>query len=120
MSSVSNGLYFLTLLLVSVMRVTYTSKGKSKKFGGARYTLGARYLYIKRNVRSLECALYIRCVLSIEKYGNNLKKEKSAFGKLPVFNWDRFAFIYSIIEFCVLEHLSFHCSVILQLLTAVT
>jgi hypothetical protein len=31
-SSVSNGLYFLTLLLVSVMRVIYTSKGMSKKF----------------------------------------------------------------------------------------
>jgi hypothetical protein len=33
MSSVSNGLYFLTLPLVSVMRVIYTSKGMSKKFG---------------------------------------------------------------------------------------
>ena len=32
-SSVSNGLYFLTLPLVSVMRVIYTSKGTSKKFG---------------------------------------------------------------------------------------
>jgi hypothetical protein len=47
-SSVSNGLYFLTLSLVSVMRVIYTSKGMSKRFG---------------------CALYIRCALSIEKYG---------------------------------------------------
>ena len=62
MSSVSNGLYFLTLLLVSVMRVIYrkirharylpknTSCALSihqkefRKFGGARYTLGARYL----------------------------------------------------------------------------
>jgi len=26
------------------MRVIYTSKGMSKKFGGPRYTLGARYL----------------------------------------------------------------------------
>jgi hypothetical protein len=33
MSLVSNGLYFLTLLLVSVMRVIYTPKGMSKKFG---------------------------------------------------------------------------------------
>ena len=32
-SSVSNGLYFLTLPVVSVMRVIYTSKGMSKKFG---------------------------------------------------------------------------------------
>jgi len=32
-SSVSNSLYFLTLLLVSVMRIIYTSKGMSKKFG---------------------------------------------------------------------------------------
>ena len=39
--SVSNGLYFLTLPLVSVMRVIYVSKGK---VWGARYTLGARYL----------------------------------------------------------------------------
>jgi hypothetical protein len=31
--SVSNGLYFLNLLLVSVMRVIYRSKGMSKKFG---------------------------------------------------------------------------------------
>jgi hypothetical protein len=32
-SSVSNGLYFQTLKLVSDMRVIYTSKGMSKKFG---------------------------------------------------------------------------------------
>jgi hypothetical protein len=32
-SSVSNGLYFLILLLVSVMRVIYISKGISKEFG---------------------------------------------------------------------------------------
>jgi hypothetical protein len=32
-SSVSNGLYFLTLPLVYVMRVIYTSKEMSKKFG---------------------------------------------------------------------------------------
>jgi hypothetical protein len=32
-SSVSNGLYFLTLPLVSVTRVIYTSKGMSKRFG---------------------------------------------------------------------------------------
>jgi hypothetical protein len=48
-SLVSKGLNFLTLPLVNVMRVTYTSKGMSKKFG---------------------CALYIRFALSIEKYGN--------------------------------------------------
>jgi hypothetical protein len=32
-SSVSNGVYFLTLQLVSVMCVIYTSKEMSKKFG---------------------------------------------------------------------------------------
>jgi hypothetical protein len=32
-SSVSNDLYFLTVPLVSVMRVIYTPKGMSKKFG---------------------------------------------------------------------------------------
>ena len=53
MSSVSNGLYFLTLPLVSVMRVIYRKKRHARylyikrnveKVWGARYTLGARYL----------------------------------------------------------------------------
>ena len=53
MSSVSNGLYFLTLPLVSVMRVIYRKirhkhylyiKSNVEKVWGARYTLGARYL----------------------------------------------------------------------------
>ena len=53
MSSVSNGLYFLTLPLVSVMRVIYRKirharylyiKSNVEKVWGALYTLGARYL----------------------------------------------------------------------------
>jgi hypothetical protein len=36
-STVSNGLYFLTLPLVNVMRVIYTSKGNVEKVRGARY-----------------------------------------------------------------------------------
>ena len=53
MSSVSNGLYFLTLPLVSVMRIIYRKirharylyiKRNVEKVWGARYTLGARYL----------------------------------------------------------------------------
>ena len=53
MSSVSNGLYFLTLPLVSVMRVIYRKirharylyiKMNVEKVWVARYTLGARYL----------------------------------------------------------------------------
>ena len=53
MSSVSNGLYFLTLPLVSVMRVIYRKirharylyiKRYVEKVWGARYTLSARYL----------------------------------------------------------------------------
>ena len=53
MSSVSNGLYFLTLPLVSVMRVMYRKirharylyiKRNAENVWGARYTLGARYL----------------------------------------------------------------------------
>ena len=52
-SSVSNGLYFLTLPLVSVMRVIYRKirharylyiKSNVEKVWGARYTLGVRYL----------------------------------------------------------------------------
>ena len=53
MSLVSNGLYFLTLLPVSVTRVIYQKirharylyiKRNGEKVWGARYTLGARYL----------------------------------------------------------------------------
>ena len=53
MSSVSNGLYFLTPPLVSVMRVIYRKirharylyiKRNFEKVWDARYTLGARYL----------------------------------------------------------------------------
>ena len=53
MTSVSNGLYFLTLPLVRVMRVIYRKirhahylyiKRNIEKVWGARYTLGARYL----------------------------------------------------------------------------
>ena len=53
MSSVSKGLYFLTLPLVSVMRVIYRKichvrylyiKRNVEKVWGAHYTLGARYL----------------------------------------------------------------------------
>ena len=53
MSSASNGLYFLTLPLVNVMRVIYRKirharylyiKRNVEKVCGARYTLGARYL----------------------------------------------------------------------------
>ena len=52
-SLVSNGLYFLTLPLVCVMRVIYKKirhvrylyiKRNVKKLWGARYTLGERYL----------------------------------------------------------------------------
>ena len=47
MSSVSNGLYFLTLPLVSVMRVIY------------RKIRHAHYLYIKRNVEKVWGARYL-------------------------------------------------------------
>ena len=47
MSSVSNGLYFLTLPLVSVMRVIY------------RKIRHARYLYIKRNAEKVWGARYL-------------------------------------------------------------
>ena len=53
MSSVSNGLYFLTLTIASVMRVIYRKirharylyiKSNAQKVSSARYKLGARYL----------------------------------------------------------------------------
>src|SRR5215470_10942934 len=43
-SSVSNGLYFLTVPLVSTMRVICTSKGMSKKFGVRVIYRKIRYL----------------------------------------------------------------------------
>ena len=52
MSSVSNGLYLLTLPLVSVMRVIY------------RKIRHARYLYIKTNVEKVWGARYtLGCVI---------------------------------------------------------
>ena len=67
-SSVSNGLYFLTLPLVSVMHVIY------RKIRHARYlsknTSCALSVHQKECRKSLGCALYIRCALSVEKYGN--------------------------------------------------
>ena len=91
MSSVSNGLYFLTLPLVSVMRVIYRKirharylyiKRNVEKVRGARYTLGARYipkntvvqfhLYQSVNIYSnwlqeqfCNLALYTLCILSV-------------------------------------------------------
>ena len=50
MSSVSNGLYFLTLPLVSVMRIIYTSKGMSKKFGVCVIYRKIRYIRSKKSV----------------------------------------------------------------------
>ena len=52
MSSVSNGLYFLTLPLVSVMHVIYTSKGMSKKYG-VRVIHQVRVIY--RKIRYILC-----------------------------------------------------------------
>ena len=67
MSSVSNGLYFLTVPLVSVMRVIYQKihhtrylyiKMNVEKVWGARYTLGARYLS-KNTVRFKKKNVYV-------------------------------------------------------------
>ena len=69
MSSVSNGLYFLTLPLVSVMRVIYQK---------IRHT---RYLYIKRNVEKVWGARYLSKNMVIV-LGQNTKvdpKRKSSF-----------------------------------------
>jgi len=66
-SSVSNGLYFLTLPLVSVMRVIYRKirharylyiKRNVEKVWGARYTLGARYLSKNMVIDSTACVFF--------------------------------------------------------------
>ena len=72
MSSVSNGLHFLTLPLISVMRVIYRKirharylyiKRNAEKVWGARYTLGARYLSKNTVVgfHSSELRIYPKC-----------------------------------------------------------
>ena len=75
MSSVSNGLYFLTLPLVSVMRVIYQKirharyvyiKRNVEKFLGARYTLSARYL--SKNTVFHRVKLYLSGELSQHKH----------------------------------------------------
>ena len=88
MSSVSNGLYFLTLPLVSVMRAIYRKirharylyiKRDVEKVWGARYTLGVRYLS-----RNTVCNATFHCTTS------PVTKETRLFtffakGLLPVF-----------------------------------
>ena len=73
MSSVSNGLYFLTLPLVSVMRVIYRKirharylyiKINAEKVWGARYTLGARYLSKNTVYNVSNIARFIDIILS--------------------------------------------------------
>jgi hypothetical protein len=65
-SSVSNGLYFLILRLVSVMRVIYTSKGMSKKFG-VRVIHQVRVIY-----RKIRCIFYTK-KKSVKKLSHILK-----------------------------------------------
>ena len=74
MSSVSNGLYFLTLPLVSVVRVIYRKirhaiylyiKRNVEKVWGARYTLGARYLSKNTVILLSECTE--KCKSSYER-----------------------------------------------------
>ena len=60
------------------VRYLYIKRNVEKVWGG-RYTLGARYIskntscalsiHQKECRKSLRCTLYIRCALSIEKYG---------------------------------------------------
>ena len=55
-SLVSNGLYFLTLLLVSIMHIIYTSKGMSKKFG-------VRVIY--RKIQYIDLMVLCTCYMTI-------------------------------------------------------
>ena len=76
MSSVSNGLYFLTLPPVSVMRVIYRKirhalylyiKRNVEKVWGARYTLGALYLSKNTVIKLLHNCLFLcnSCYMSV-------------------------------------------------------
>ena len=68
-SSVSNGLYFLTLPLVSVMRVIYTSKGMSKKFGVRVIYRKIRYLSIGvERYRRRESVMFVRKKTVVVRY----------------------------------------------------
>ena len=104
MSSISNGLYFLTLPLVSVMRVIDRKirhvrylyiKRNVEKVWGARYTLGARYLskntvipYAEEITGDHKCGFrhkisttdHTFCILQVlEKNGNSTKQGYSSF-----------------------------------------
>ena len=93
MSSVSNGLYFLTLPLVSVVRVIYRKirhvrylyiKRNVEKGWGARYTLGARYLskntVIKIKYEKYSNIIRLEMVSSIQAVSENyIKKKKYEF-----------------------------------------
>ena len=85
MTSVSNGLYFLILPLVSVMRVIYRKIRHARylyinmnveKVWGARYTLGARYL-------SKNTVILVRA--SLGKPGTCNKKKKSRIILIRIF-----------------------------------
>ena len=78
MSSVSNGLYFLTLPLVSVMRVIYRKirharylyiKRNVEKVWGARYTLGARYLSKNTVIQMMERGSHLRFLNNLNATG---------------------------------------------------
>ena len=99
MSSVSNGLYFLTLPLVCVMRVIYRKirharylyiKRNVEKVWGARYTLGARYLS-KNTVTtiSLVTELGVSGVWRSSAISGIIRaivREDSRFSSVPVWN----------------------------------
>jgi hypothetical protein len=63
LSSVSNGLCFLTLPLVSAMRVIYTSKGLLKKFG-------VRVIY--RKIQYVQCGAANRTVCGLLPEGDRI------------------------------------------------
>jgi hypothetical protein len=66
-SSVSNGLYFLTVPLVSVMRIIYTSKAMLKKFWGAHYlSKNMVYLVSEYPLRLVNHVLFVLDSVSLE------------------------------------------------------
>lgn len=98
----------------------FETENKNLKKGNETFQMLSFSVRIPLN--SLTVLLSIQGVLLREKI--KIANRKINVVNIIFLNWDRVAFLCSSIEyigsiFCVLEHLSSHCSVILQLLKAV-
>ena len=96
MSSVSNGLYFLTLPLVSVMRVIY------------------RKMSCALSIHQKECRKSLGCALSIEKYGSFLFMILCPLPLVPFLLYPVFS--PQFLDLCLRSYTFCHCFVLFSFL----